>query len=234
MCRYRGDVEDDTVAVWLIPADLPDDVVAGYEHLLDERERERAYSFRLAEHRWSYIAAHGAARVIVGRCLDTPPQRIRWQYGQYGKPELDGAGPRFSLSHSGAVAAVAISPRRPVGVDLEKLASGIDPARMARRYFPAAEADHVAAAESEEEQAQRFVRLWTRKEACLKAAGARLSDGLGLPVGGAGPIVVRDPAGGLPGAYAVHDLPATQGFHAAVALTGEAPFIPTQRTFSPH
>jgi 4'-phosphopantetheinyl transferase len=116
-------------------------------------------------------------------------------------------------------------------VDLQTLTGGIDPERMAQRYFPAGEAAYVAAAGTDEERTLRFVRLWTRKEACLKAAGARLSEGLGLPVGGEGHIVVRDPSGALPGRYAVRDLPATQGFHAAVALTGEEAFIPTQRSF---
>ncbi|HEV2635721.1 MAG TPA: 4'-phosphopantetheinyl transferase superfamily protein [Actinocrinis sp.] len=72
--------------------------------------------------------------------------------------------------------------------------------------------------------AERFARLWCRKEACVKAHGARLAEGLGLPVWEAGPLVVRDPTGALPGACRVRDVPAPIGYRAAVALGGEQPF----------
>jgi 4'-phosphopantetheinyl transferase len=49
---------------------------------------------------------------------------------------------------------------------------------------------------------------------CLKATGGRLVPGLRLPVGG--PVV--------PGPYVVRDLPVPEGFRAAVALAGSAPY----------
>jgi 4'-phosphopantetheinyl transferase len=63
-----------------------------------------------------------------------------------------------------------------VGVDVEKV--GRAPLAVAGRYFSAAEAQQLRALPPEA-QARRFVRLWTLKEAYLKAIGSGLAGGLG-------------------------------------------------------
>jgi 4'-phosphopantetheinyl transferase len=58
--------------------------------------------------------------------------------------------------------------------------------------------------------------VWARKEACVKAAGLRLVQGLPVPVGGPDDRVVRCDAG----AYRVCDVAVPAGWRAAVALAG--------------
>jgi 4'-phosphopantetheinyl transferase len=141
-----------------------------------------------------------------------------------------GAGVHMNLSHSGGLAALAITRGRPVGVDLQRISPQMDAGRLASRYYPPAEARFVAAGVTPVARADRFVRLWTRKEACVKASGGRLSMGLRLPVRGSGraggaarsaaEILITDPGGPLPGPYLVRDVPAPRGFRAAVAIEG--------------
>lgn len=217
----------DPVHVWLVDTDLPGPVLAVLAALLDPSERERAAGLPDQPARARFVAAHGALRSIVGQWLGAPPEQLRWQRGRHGKPELTGrwTGAQVNLSHSGTLAMVAVTDRRPVGVDVQELAGvRLDPARLAERYFPGPEAESVAAAGGPARRADRLARLWTRKEACVKAAGGRLTQGLRLPVTGppapgAG-RVVRDPAGPLPGPFLVRDVPAPDGFRAAVALAG--------------
>jgi 4'-phosphopantetheinyl transferase len=220
-----GAAQDDLVRVWLIRADLPTRLLAELETVLDEAERRRAASLAMADHRRRFIAAHGAVRMILGGQLGVEPGRFRWRLGPNGKPELAGRWRhvQVNLSHSASLAALAVSWRRPVGVDVQHFPPGIDAARMAQRYFPEAEARFVAAGTGRE-QVARFARLWARKEACVKAAGGHLMQGMGLPVRGSGGVLVRDPSGGLPGAYLVHDVLAPPGFRAAVAVAGPAPY----------
>jgi phosphopantetheinyl transferase len=73
-------------------------------------------------------------------------------------------------------------------------------------------------------QMARFVRLWARKEACVKVSGGRLMQGMLLPVQGDGYVLVTDPAGALPGQCLVRDVPVPPGFGAAVAAAGSEPF----------
>lgn len=190
--------------MWLVRSPLPDAALARLAGLLDARERARAATLDPVGRR-RFVAAHGAARVLIGERVGGRPEAVRWEFGPHGKPEVDGV--RVSLSHSGDLAAVALTPARPVGVDVQRHTPGLDTHAMAARYFPADEARLVTGAAV-------FATLWARKEACVKATGGRLTQGLALPVA-AGPVVR--------GAYHVVDVPVPEGFAGAVALHGPEP-----------
>ncbi|BCB89156.1 4'-phosphopantetheinyl transferase family protein [Phytohabitans suffuscus] len=198
----------DDVSVWLLRSPVPEAAVTVLARLLDGRERARAAALDPAGRR-RFVTAHGAARLLVSPWVGVAPELVRWSYGPHGKPEVDGV--RVSLSHSGDLAAVALTPARAVGVDVQRHTPGLDTLAMSARYFPEGEADLVAASA---ERAADFARLWARKEACVKATGGRLAQGLSLPVA-AGPVV-----GGV---YHVVDVPVPAGFAGAVALHGPEP-----------
>jgi 4'-phosphopantetheinyl transferase len=209
----------DAVEVWLIRTDMPEHVVADLHALLDEVERERAAALMFPASHSRYVAAHGAFRVILGRRLGVPPASLRWRRGPHGKPELAEPGPRVSFSHSGDLAAIAVAPRRRVGVDIQRLAAGLDVIRMAARFFPPEEARFVASAAGTAGQVARFTWLWARKEACLKVAGGRLLPGLRQVIPSDG--VVADGQDGMsPGLCLVRDVRAPRGYLAAVAAEG--------------
>lgn len=215
---------DGIVHIWLIHLDLPDALMAGCAAVLDRTERERAAALAHPADRDRFVAVHGAVRLILGEHLGVPPGQIAWQYGPNGKPELAGAGAgpggvQVSISHSGRLAALAIAAGRPVGVDLEQFPAAMDPCRIAGRFYPPEEARFVAAGRPEV-RLGRFIRLWARKEACVKVGGGVLMQGFGLHVNGRGAVVVTDPGGPLPGPYLVQDVPAPRRFGAAVAVGG--------------
>jgi 4'-phosphopantetheinyl transferase len=228
----------DLVHVWLIPTDQPPAVLGELAALLDDEERHRAATHRTALQRARYVVAHGAARRIVAGCLDLEPGGFAWRRGEHGKPEPDvAASPaRISISTSSQVALVAVaqpgSPAsgstpvpRDVGIDIERLVSDEDATRLSARFFPAEQAAYVAAAREHGSPAGRFATLWCRKEACVKALGGRLVQGLGLAVQGDAPLITRFPADNTPNyEYCVSDVPAPRLFRAAVALKGAAPY----------
>ncbi len=121
--------------------------------------------------------------------------------------------------------------RRDVGVDVQQVPLGLDAVAMAARRYPADEAGFVAAAADQSARIERFVALWARKEACVKAAGGKLRQGMALPVldaaqgtPGGGPLRVAWPGGPLPGPFLVTDIPVPRGYHAAIALNGDDPY----------
>jgi 4'-phosphopantetheinyl transferase len=228
----------DRVRVWLIrlTPPPPDARLPWLVGLLDDDEIGRARAMRRASDRFRFVTVHAAARLILAEHLAVEPAQIRWERGPHGKPHLvgAGAGTHANLSDSGDLAALAVADR-PVGIDVQALTFATDAAAMSRRYFPDGEARYVAAPRSAAARLGRFVRLWTRKEACVKAAGARLMQGMKLPVrppaGAArsGAVLVRDPGGPLPGPYLVRDVPAPAGYRAAVAVDGEAWYAVSRR-----
>ncbi|MDQ1069078.1 4'-phosphopantetheinyl transferase family protein [Streptomyces canus] len=226
----RDDIDAPEVNVWTVPLNGPPATVATLSRILSAGEVERADRCRFENDRRRFIIAHGALRLILAGCLDVPPEELRLERGRHGKPRLAGSSElRFNLSHFGELALVAVTLHREVGVDVDRLRPGLPVEPFAERFFPASDARFVAAAAGPAERAERFLRLWTRKEAVVKAAGARLAQGLGLTVltdtdtdTDVDVYVVRDPSGQIPGAWSVRDLPVPDGCLAALAVAGAA------------
>jgi 4'-phosphopantetheinyl transferase len=157
--------------------DQPREVVEALASTLDDREQAAATQRRRGT-RDRYVVAHGATRAILGAALGEAPHDIA--FGRrcvhcgdpdHGKPVVDGA-PSFSLSHSGAVGVLALSPAN-VGVDVETVRPRARLDRLARRVL-----DDAAFAEwgtqPDAERLTAFLRAWTAKEAYLKAVGLGL------------------------------------------------------------
>ena len=102
-------------------------------------------------------------------------------YGEYGKPELANGTVRFSLSHAGCYAALAVS-EQPVGVDIEPIAK---PQVLPRKMLTGEEMRWL----EEHPSAEDFCLLWTRLESALKAEGC----GLALEHRGFSLLVDRSP-----------------------------------------
>ena len=212
-----------TVHVWRIQTDLPEATIAALSELLGEEESRRADATANPADRRRYTVAHAALRLILARYLGARPADLAWRAGPHGKPEL--AAPwtgrtHFSLSGSGDLALLAVSARRRVGVDLQMLPPAVAAIRIAQRFFPPAEAEYVAAG-GRSLAAHRFTMLWARKEACIKVYGARLVDGMKLPVRQASRFTLDGRDGALPGVLQVTDLRCPTGYRAALALEGD-------------
>jgi 4'-phosphopantetheinyl transferase len=234
----------DVVDLWLIRSDVPPDVLVTVGTCLDDDERRKADALPHPADRRRFTVAHGGVRRILADVVGAPADDIRWRRGPHGKPELVGPAcdRQTSLSHSDDLVVLAISRRRRVGVDVQALTPTLDAVRLAARYYAEDEATYVAAGDPAAVQVDRFVRLWTRKEACVKATGGCLAQGLALPVRAEGQddaaprsacLVVHDPHGQLPGPYTVRDVAVPLGFGAAVALEGTAPFSVSCRWWPP-
>lgn len=96
----------------------------------------------------------------------------------HGKPRAPALGGlEFNLSHCRNVLVIAVTREQSLGVDIETPQRRVRSAALAQRFFTRAEATALAALD-EAVRAAAFVRLWTHKEAVLKAIGSGLSFGL--------------------------------------------------------
>jgi 4'-phosphopantetheinyl transferase len=148
--------------------------------LLSEDEQARAARFAFDLHRQRYIVARGLLRCVLSRYTGIPAAALAFTYGLKGKPSLDGHQMRlgqpihFNLSHSQERAVYAVTAVGPVGVDLEWVRPVENLTQISRRYFSQEEMA-LLQRYSGVAQAQMFFRLWTAKEAYLKAIGVGLS-----------------------------------------------------------
>jgi|SRR5579884_318017 len=167
----------DEIHVWRGWLDLPAGVAAAMWGLLCTGERERAERFRFDRDRRRFIVGRGLLRLLTACYLEEPPESIRFGYGEYDKPYLDGPGPFFNLAHSGPVALLAFSSASEIGVDVELAGHDLSRERIAERFFSPAEVRALRGLPARA-QARAFLNCWTRKEAFIKARG----DGLSLPL----------------------------------------------------
>lgn len=140
-------------------------------------------------HVWMIQAPHGTSaramsafsHVNLGRllagyaaCRDAP-DILRGEHGKPYAPDLHGI--EFNLSHSGQHALIAIARDQPIGIDIEAQGRRRSIDDIAERFFAPAESKALRAVPEATRDAA-FLRLWTGKEAVLKALGEGISFGL--------------------------------------------------------
>lgn len=170
----------DEVHVWRVMLDQPKERTQHLYSVLAPEEKERAARFHFQKDRDHFVAAHGMVRTILATYLGLQPRDLHFSRASYGKPYLSEntrAGLRFNLSHSNALALVAVSREREIGVDVEWIRRDVAEEKIAERFFSLRE---VATLRSlpPEQQPEAFFNCWTRKEAYIKARG----EGLSLPL----------------------------------------------------
>jgi 4'-phosphopantetheinyl transferase len=196
---------------WATLSDVRPEHVA----LLDPVERARRERYLRAEDRDRFTLGVAITRLVLGRLLDVPPERVPLtracrECGEPHGPPAVAGGPHLSVSHSGDRVALALAAGGPVGVDVEE----------SSRHLEHDIARHVLS--PGETAAGDLIAYWTRKEAIIKATG----DGLRAPMTD---ITVSAPAepprllawsgrDGLVERFSLHPLDPGPGYAACLAL----------------
>ncbi|HEU4669264.1 MAG TPA: 4'-phosphopantetheinyl transferase superfamily protein [Dyella sp.] len=146
---------------------------------LDPSERARAERFRFEADRSAYTLSHVLWRAVLAVCLDRPADggaRVRLDARPLVAPRLpDDPGCATSLSRSGPFAAAAVARAGWVGVDIERFPPRQPLEALLEAVATPAERAAVGAPDDAGPGARAALRLWTDKEAVLKAWGVGLT-----------------------------------------------------------
>ncbi|HEY7329468.1 MAG TPA: 4'-phosphopantetheinyl transferase superfamily protein [Gemmataceae bacterium] len=175
-------VTADDVHVWRIGLEVGDTLLARLRDILSDDEQQRADRFHFEKDRRHFTSARAAMRILLAGYLARRPQEVRFAYSNYGKPRLadanNGGDLRFNLTHSHGLALLAVTRRREIGVDVERLRDmERDGESLAQRFFSPRELA-VLLSLPQDQRREAFFHCWTRKEAYIKAHG----EGLSLPL----------------------------------------------------
>lgn len=148
--------------------------VSELSSILSDDEIVRANRFKFEIHRQRFTVARSMLRRVLSHYLTVSPEDIEFHYGHRGKPYLlnDPAHLQFNLSHSDDMAVVALTINHEIGVDIEKVEPGFKN-DVAKRFFSVNEYQTLMAL-PQEEQTVAFYRIWSKKEALIKALGEGL------------------------------------------------------------
>jgi 4'-phosphopantetheinyl transferase len=148
---------------------------------LSAPEQERANRFYFDLHRQRFLRTHAFCRKILARYTHLPAAQLNLQALPDGKPYLvdtTGQDIRYNLSHSGDLMILAVTTRSDVGVDVEIHSAALDWRQIAAAYFESREVAALEHLEDKDQQLACFYRIWTMKEAYLKARGQGIAAGL--------------------------------------------------------
>lgn len=167
-------IADHEVHIWVLSLDDGQSTEALRQSLSPD-ELNRASRFRFEKHRNQYVLTRGTLRSLLAGYLGIPPREISFQYSKHDKPGLaQGHDLDFNLSHTEGMAVFGFTRGRRIGVDIEHLRSDFRADEIAERFFSLAEREALRRI-PEAQQHEFFFRIWTRKEAYIKALGEGLS-----------------------------------------------------------
>jgi 4'-phosphopantetheinyl transferase len=217
----NGQLTGNAVHLWRAALNITADKENEYLALFNAEERLRAARFHFPLHRRRFIAARGMLRELLGRYLNVEPAQVNFSYQERGKPFLADTTLQFNVSHSHDLAVFAFTLFSAVGVDVEKTEMKFNDS-VAKRYFHALEYSQLHSL-PEAEQAREFFRIWSRKEALIKAIGegvyfslssfSALGDAVSLNVNGEKSI------------WYVQDFESQSGYQSAFATQTPTPEI---------
>ena len=144
-----------------------------YYDVLSKEEKERGQKFLFDSDSNNFLISHIATRLILSKYIKCLANQIVFGYHKYGKPYiLNEDRTYFNLSHSGQKAVIAIY-EKDVGVDIEHVNRELNIKDIAEFAFNKQELFRFNTF-SGHNQKKEFFKLWTKKEAILKAKGTGL------------------------------------------------------------
>ena len=169
-----------TLHLWCAyPDDLLDEAAAEEcMRLLSDEEVARWQRYKFEPNRREYLATHALARTALSSYRALDPDAWRFQLNNYGKPAIDPeCGLCFNLSNSTGLVVCLVAEGAEVGVDVEPRTRAKSILELGPRVFSPRERAQLEDLR-EDERPERALRLWTLKEAYIKARGM----GLALPL----------------------------------------------------
>jgi 4'-phosphopantetheinyl transferase len=205
--------------------DVDEESCAHFASLLSADERLRAGRFRSPIDRRRFSVRRGALRELLARRLGCEPSNVSITQNAFGKPRVEGADVKFSLSHSHGMALYAFARGPEIGCDIEWQDARFATSKTAELCLSGLELESLRSL-PERRRIQAFFKYWTCKEAYLKARGV----GLAFPPqaitvsGGGAPCFIALPDD-EPAEWSLAHLELPTGYVGALAVRGPVPII---------
>lgn len=202
------------IHIWSFPVFEYRNWADSHQHILSERELEKARRFYREEDRIRSRVVYVLLRQILSLYTGMPPAVIPILPDEKGKPYMEGGNaPLFNFSHSGDRALYVFSPDRPVGADVEEEKECRDLDGLVEMCCSPGETALLEKIPPDE-RAGLFYRFWSFKEAYLKGTGT----GITVPL-----KEIDSSAGDRIGEWTVKSLNCWPGYSAAAAVRDENP-----------
>lgn len=145
-----------------------------FGEILVHEELSFAKRLRNELQRTTWLSCRSALRIILGTSLGIKPAEIVLRKNRFGKLYVPNSNLSFNVSHTDKSFLLGFNYVGRIGVDLEYISGKEDIPLLIEYAFSLQETDYCYHGNL----AENFLRIWTLKEAYLKATGVGLVDHL--------------------------------------------------------
>ncbi|ESQ48435.1 hypothetical protein EUTSA_v10021266mg [Eutrema salsugineum] len=161
-----------------------------YSELLSPSEKGKVFRMQSDElNKKNVLLARTLVRTTIARyqsnnnTVVVDPRSLKFKKNLYGKPEVDLENDtdnpklQFNISHTDSLIACGVTVNVPVGIDVEDKTRKMkhDVLALAKRFYSPEEVNFLSTIADTEAQRKEFIKLWTLKEAYVKALGKGFS-----------------------------------------------------------
>lgn len=149
-----------------------------YRDLLSDDEHQRHQKFVFEKDRDQFLISRALLRTTLSRYSGERPDAWRFRLNEFGKPEIEpaqnGSKLRFNISHCEGLVVCGLTIGHDLGVDCENINREFNLRQLASEVFSNSEREHLQSLPPFQ-RTETFFRLWTLKEAYIKARGIGMS-----------------------------------------------------------
>jgi len=169
---------DGEIHLWSSFLDQPDDIINRFYEVLSEEEKYRINKYKYKSLRYRHTVSKGLLKDFISKYLNIETKEISFVQNKYGKPslqpELNEMNLQFNVSHSENLGIFAFTKGYELGIDVESIQETPNLNRLVDKCFSDFEKEWFYKSEPSL-QKELFYKVWTGKEAFIKAIGIGLS-----------------------------------------------------------
>uniref|UniRef100_A0A832DNC9 4'-phosphopantetheinyl transferase superfamily protein n=1 Tax=Ignavibacterium album TaxID=591197 RepID=A0A832DNC9_9BACT len=168
----------DTIKLHIIKFSEQIDSVGNLSKKLPSYASEYSNRFVREEDRRRSIMTQYFLRKFLSYYLQVDFEKVAISYSKSGKPYVNeniDSNLKFNYSHSGDYIVYAFTTDNEIGIDIEKLKDIPEFDELSRTHFSDEEQLIYFESKNPEEKKRLFYKIWTRKEALLKAEGSGIT-----------------------------------------------------------
>ena len=174
-------LESNDLHIWWLPLRLNPSQKIVATSLLSDVQHDKYMRRRTSELKNAYLAGRYYLLHLLGAYTHCRPDEVKLSYSRLNKPSLSHNNTNIEFNFTDttvngvAQGLFAFSKNRQVGVDLEALTRRGNFPAITRKKFTQNEIDFVTHSNTKEINPERFLAIWTRKEAFGKATGVGIN-----------------------------------------------------------
>lgn len=169
---------DGEIHLWSALLDQPDEIINRFYSVLSEEEKYRINKYKFKFLRDRQTVSIGLIKSLISNYLNIKTEEINFVQNKYGKPslhpELNEIDLQFNVSHSEHLGMFAFTTGQELGLDVESIQETPNLNEIIDMCFSDFEKEWFYKSEPGLQE-ELFYKVWTGKEAFIKAIGTGLS-----------------------------------------------------------